>query len=68
MSALFMIFRLEVVPEQGVRRYFLQVKKLTFKRAPGSRYVFPTQIQYRGFKRNGGCVLGYNIIVVPNPH
>jgi hypothetical protein len=23
--------------------------------------------QYRGFKRNGGCVLGYNIIVVPNP-
>jgi hypothetical protein len=37
-----MIFRLEAVPEQTVRRYFLQVKKLTFKRAPGSRYAFPT--------------------------
>ena len=35
-SALFMIFRLAAVPEQTVRRYFLQVKKLTFKRAPGS--------------------------------
>jgi hypothetical protein len=32
-----MIFRLEAVPEQTVRRYFLQVKKLTFKRAPGSQ-------------------------------
>jgi hypothetical protein len=42
-SALCMIFRLEAVPEQTVRRYFLHVKKLTFKRAPGSRYALPTQ-------------------------
>jgi hypothetical protein len=32
-SALFMIFRIEAVPEQTVRQYFLQVKKLTFKRS-----------------------------------
>jgi len=25
-------------------------------------------MQYRGFKRKGDLVLGYNIIVVPNPH
>ena len=25
-------------------------------------------ITYRGFKRNGGCVLGHNIITVPNLH
>ena len=42
--ALFMIFRLEALPEQTVRQYFLQVKKLTFKRTPGSRYAFPTQV------------------------
>ena len=42
-SALFMIFRLAAVPEQTIRRYFLQVKKLTFKRAPGSQYALPTQ-------------------------
>jgi hypothetical protein len=24
------------------------------------------RISYRGFKRNGGCVLGHNIITVPN--
>jgi hypothetical protein len=38
-----MIFLFEAVPEQIVRRYFLQVKKLTFKRAPGSQYALPTQ-------------------------
>ena len=38
-----MIFRLEAVPEQYVRRYFLQVKKHTFKRIPGSRTRLPTQ-------------------------
>ena len=38
-----MIFLFEAVPEQTVRRYFLQVKKLTFKRAPGSQYALPTQ-------------------------
>jgi hypothetical protein len=32
-----MIFLFEASPEQTVRQYFLQVKKLTFKRAPGSR-------------------------------
>ena len=42
--AFFMIFRLEAVPEQYVRRYFLQVKKHTFKRIPGSRTRLPTQI------------------------
>jgi hypothetical protein len=40
-----MIFLFEALPEQGVRRYFLQVKKLTFKRAPGSQYALPTQSQ-----------------------
>jgi hypothetical protein len=35
-----MIFLFEAVPESIVRRYFLQVKKLTFKRAPGSRMPF----------------------------
>ena len=49
-----MIFLFEAVPEQTVRRYFLQVKKLTFKRAPGSQYALPTQ--YRGFKRKGARV------------
>jgi hypothetical protein len=39
-SALVMIFRLEAISEQTVRRYFLQVKKLTFKRAPGSHMPF----------------------------
>jgi hypothetical protein len=39
-SALFMIFLFEAVSEQTVRRYFLQVKKLTFKRAPGSHMPF----------------------------
>ena len=34
--AFFMIFRLETIPKQYVRRYFLQVKKHTFKRIPGS--------------------------------
>ena len=42
--AFFMIFRLEAVPEQYVRRYFLQVKKHTFKRIPGSRTRLPTQV------------------------
>ena len=41
--AFFMIFRLEAVPEQYVRRYFLQVKKHTFKRIPGSHTRLPTQ-------------------------
>jgi hypothetical protein len=41
-SVLFMIFHLEAVPEQGVRRYFLQVEKLTFKCTPGSHDAFPT--------------------------
>ena len=36
-----MIFRLEAVTEQTVCRYFLQVKKLTFKRTPGSHDAFP---------------------------
>ena len=42
--AFFMIFRLEAVPEQYVHRYFLQVKKHTFKRIPGSRTRLPTQV------------------------
>jgi hypothetical protein len=31
-------------------------------------YTVPNTVflYYRGFKRNGGCVLGYNIIVVPH--
>jgi len=36
-SALFMIFRLEAVPESIVRRYFLQVPALLNLRFPGSR-------------------------------
>ena len=36
-SALFMIFRLEAVPESTVRRYFLQVPALLNLRFPGSR-------------------------------
>jgi hypothetical protein len=44
-SALYIIFRLEGVPEQTVRQYFLHVKKLTFKRAPG----YATLFQPRGF-------------------
>jgi hypothetical protein len=42
-GALFMIFRLAVVPEQIVRQYFLHVKKLTFKCTLGSQYALPTQ-------------------------
>jgi hypothetical protein len=48
-GALFMIFRLEVVPEQTVRRYFLQVKKLTFKRAPRSHMPFCSTVYLAGF-------------------
>ena len=36
-SALFMIFRLEAVPESIIRRYFLQVPTLLNLRFPGSR-------------------------------
>ena len=32
--------------------------------APGAGGSDPAV--YRGFKRNGGCVLGHNIITVPN--
>ena len=42
-SALFMIFRLEAVPESIVRRYFLQVLVGWIYRFPGSQYAFPTQ-------------------------
>ena len=45
--AFFMIFRLETIPKQYVRRYFLQVKKHTFKRIPGSHTRLPTQAASR---------------------
>jgi hypothetical protein len=37
-----MIFRLEISTDQGVHRYFLRIKKLIFKRTPGSHDAFPT--------------------------
>ena len=33
-----------------------------------SRVRFIKYGEYRGFKRKGGCVLGYNIIVVARRH
>ena len=53
-----MIFLFEAVPESIVRRYFLQVKKLTFKRAPGSRYAFPTQPVLRQHVPKSGAESG----------
>jgi hypothetical protein len=37
-------------------------------KTPRGVCAYPYSTSYRGFKRNGGCVLGYNIIVVPQLH
>jgi hypothetical protein len=62
-----MIFLFEAVPESIIRRYFLQVKKLTFKRAPGSHIPFySTEGRTRVAESTKETVLNL-VLILKNP-